>query len=257
MKKTFSCLIIIFLLGGCSDYEKLKIVCDSYLGYKQSFLIQNFGQPKKIISNNSDKIFEYGFIEHNFNLSPSLGVGSGPIIRGTNRNNDTNINLNYNNVQGTYSTTECRLTFTIDRNDEVKSWHQSGNACTAYAVRNYVNQQYILDLPEIVDEVYGFNVDKNSSGLRVKDVHPESKAYESGLRKNDLISRINDKEIKKLPIEFALDILKKNTKVKLTLKRKSGEEEIWISQSKIPRLSLYSKSTRKFLGFDYGSNTQI
>lgn len=250
--KKLPLVFCVFFLSSCSGEEKLKLVLDSYLGYNQSTLVQNFGQPNKIFNNGGNKVLEFEFVEHHFNLSPNNTANSlntPSASGGVRANGSGGVNFNYGDLQGSYSKDECRLTFTVDPRDTVKDWHHTGNACTRYATRENVNHQYILDLPRITDKTYGFNFNKSSKGMRVKDINALSSAYGEGLRKGDVISKINGVAMQGLPTEFAHAELGKNTQAKLEVLRGKEVLNLSIKKADIPRLALYKKSLQKFMGF--------
>ncbi len=244
---------LVFLLSSCnSTEEKLKLVLDSYLGYKQTALVQNFGQTTKAFYNGSDKVLEYEFVEHHFDISPnntSTSLNTPSASGNITPNGSGGLNFNYKDLQGSYSTSECKLAFTVNRLDQVKDWHYSGNACARYATKENVNRQYIVDLPKIMDKTYGFDFQKSSKGFRVKTINPLSSAYQAGLKANDTITKINGLDMRNNPIEIGEHELEKNSQAKLSVERGSERLELLVKKAEIGRLYLYKKSLRKFLGF--------
>ncbi len=239
-----------FFLASCTSEEKLKTVLDSYKGYDQSCLVQTFGQAQKIFDSNGTKVLEYQISEQSFNLMPNNSINNSRYLYSRNRAGSNNVNFGIGSMQGYYSSDECKLTFTTDSRNIVRDWHYQGNICTRYATRENVNHKYIYDLMHETDKAYGFQLDKTSKGLKVKEVYPESSAYKTGLRKDDLLTKINDLELSNLPIELAYQELNSKSQSKLTVSRKAEEMVLVVKKSEIPRLYSYNKSTRKFLGFD-------
>lgn len=271
--KLICVLLSLFLLNSCDKVNHLKLVLDSYLGYRQTNLIQNFGKPDKITYSGSSKILEYEYVEHNFNLSPfdpkdpnniannpslnNPGVGSigNPILNnsilngGIKTNGSGDVRFRYGEYQGGYSRQECQLRFTLDPQEIVRDWDAEGNACLRYANNQNFNREYIRDLPKIVDKTYGLKLKKSSQGLKVKNVHPLSSASQLGLREGDIISKINDLVTRNLSQEYALVELSKFSQVKLQVLRKKEILDLVVKKSDIPRLDLYNKKERKFMGF--------
>jgi hypothetical protein len=249
---------------SCGTKEKLKIVLDSYKGYDQASVVQNFGAPERIIDSNGSKVIEYHFTEQHFNLSPNNSLNSSinsPVnsalnnrnyLNASNGPNSTNLNFGLGSVQGYYSSSECRLTFTADARHIVKDWHYEGSLCERYATRENVNHQYIEDLARATDKAYGFQLAKASKGMKVTELYPESSAYKAGLTKGDLVTKINDLNVVNIPIEVAYHELNSNSQAKLIVLRKAEEIKLSVKKSDIPRIYSHKKSARKFLGF--GSN---
>ncbi len=250
MKKIFIPLISILLLTSCNKEEKLKLVLDSYLGYNQSALLQNFGNPKRTYYDGANKVVEFEFVEHYFNVSPNNTASSlnTPSARGAiQANGSSGLGFNYGDMQGSYSKDECKLSFTIDSRNLVKDWHQAGNNCTEYATRENINHQYLADLPRIMEKTYGFDFTRSSSGMKVKEINPFSHAQQAGLMPGDIITKINNINVSNLPVEVAKDELNKNSQAKLILIRNKEEKELLVKKSEISRLHLYDESLQKFM----------
>ena len=269
-----SFVICLILLSSCDQDRTFNLVMDSYLGYKQSSLIENFGRPKDISYSGTDKILEFGFEEHSFNLSPfdpenpnnpannpalnNPGINSSlanPILNnsilngGIRSDGSGDVNFRYGELQGAYSRNECRLRFTVDQQEKVTGWNQSGNACYRYANRSNINRQFLSDLPKIMDKSYGLALKPSSKGLRVKSVHPLSSAGQLGLQKGDVITKINDVMTRNLSEISALSELGKYAQVKLEVLRGKELMSFNVKKSEIPRLDRFSKKDRKFMGF--------
>lgn len=269
-----SFVICLVLLGSCDGLDRLKLLGDSYVGYKQSNLIESFGKPKDITYIGPEKVLEFRFVEHFFNLSPfdpqnpnnpandprfnNPGVNSplanpnlnNSIVNGGIRSNGRgDVSFRYGELQGAYSRKECNLRFTVDSNDLVKNWNYTGNNCLAYATRANLNRQYLRDLPGIIDKTYGLKLKNSSKGLRVKSVHPLSSAAQLGLLEGDTITKINDLVTRNLTEISALVELSKYAQVKLEVLRGKEIMSFNVKKSDIPRLDLFNKKERKFMGF--------
>ncbi len=251
MKKLLLFCSLLFLVS-CTSKEKLKIVLDSYKGYDQANVVQNFGSPQRIFDSNGTKVMEYQFIEQHFNLLPNnsnSSINNSNYLNGSNGPNSTNINFGIGSARGYYSSSECRLTFTADSHNIVRDWHYQGTLCERYATRENVNHKYISDLMHATDKAYGFQLVKASKGLKVTEVYPESSAYKLGLTKGDLITKINDLNVVNIPIELTYQELNSKSQSELIVLRKTEELSLTVKKSEIPRLYSYKKSERKFLGF--------
>jgi PDZ domain len=272
--KIICVLLTLFLLSSCDQDRTLNLVMDSYLGYKQSNLIENFGKPRDISYSGTDKILEFGFEEHNFNISPfdskdpnniandpalnnpginptiTNGILNNSILNGGIRTDGSgDVSFRYGDFQGAYSRNECRLRFTVDQQDNVKGWNQSGNSCLRYATRSNINRQFLNDLPKITDKSYGIQLKSSSKGLKIKDLHPLSSASQLGLRKGDLITKINNIFTANLSEHSALMELSKYAQVKLEVLRGKEVLNLDIKKSDIPRLDRFRKRDRRFMGF--------
>jgi len=119
----------------------------------------------------------------------------------------------------------------------------------AYATRANLNRQYLRDLPQIIDKTYGLKLKNSSKGLRVKSVHPLSSAGQLGLLEGDIITKINDLMTRNLTEISALVELSKYAQVKLEVLRGKELMSFNVKKSDIPRLDLFNKKERKFMGF--------
>lgn len=260
MRKLVLCFSLL-LLASCTTKEKLKIVLDSYKGYDQANVVQNFGAPQRIFDSNGTKVMEYHFTQQSFNLSPSNSLNSSVnspassvfnnrnYVNANNGPNSTNLNFGIGSLQGSYSSSECKLTFMVDPHHIVKDWHYDGTLCERYATRENVNHKYIEDLTYATDQAYGFQLAKTSKGLKVTELYPESSAYKAGLSIGDLVTKINELNVVNIPLEVAYHELNSRSQSRLTILKKTGETNLTVKKSDIPRLYSYKKSTRKFLGF--------
>jgi hypothetical protein len=248
MKKLKNCTLIAVLtltLSACATKEKLGIVLDSYIGYSSKNLFDTFGHPKNIQQNGANTLYYYGFQASTYSPpTTSIGLGSGFGRRG---NYFSGINTGFGS--GYYRNYSCSISFNVDASGEIINADASGNSCNQYAKRSLVNPKFILDLPKLEREIEGFTYKKTKRGLVVKSVLKEGLAYNAGLREGDIIQSINQVDITRLPIEFALQELNKSKKVNVELLRDKRKMIFNIEKSQLPLLSLYSKSARKFLGF--------
>ncbi len=244
---------LLLLLNSCSrSAERLVVVLDSYRGYNELSLNQKFGQPSKSFLSNGSKVLEFEFVEHNFNLNSSNGSNlfDNDSLSINSQPNSKYASVGYGDVNASYSINECTLAFTVDPSGIVRTWDYRGNSCTRYATRSNVNRQYLIDLPRIMDKTYAFNFKKTKKGLLITDLSPLSSAYQTGLRTKDLIIKMNDLDLRGVPIELAHDQIAKHQELNLTILRGKEEIPFLIKKSEIARLYLYKKSIRKFLGFN-------
>jgi hypothetical protein len=219
-------LISLFLTTACSEKDKLKAVMNSYVGYNIESVSAQLGYPLSKIEEASFTIYRYGFSKL---VYTSNGLS--------------------NSNTGHYEQYRCSIEFKVDKKNIIHSYDYSGNGCYSYAKKKYVNPKYILDLPTNVTEFYGFEYKKISKGLKIESVDERSKAFEAGLRKNQIIQRLNGQDITGLPIEFAVDIISKHKKLKLEILDKKQINNIDIEITKIKTLELYKPKINKFLGF--------
>ncbi len=239
-----------FLLVACNTEEKLKIVLDSYKGYNQSYVMQNFGQPKRIYDNGGGtKVIEYLYTVENFDITPN-NVTKSTYVNSNNGTNSKNVSFGYGSMSGTYSSSECKLSFTTDSSNLVRDWHYSGSLCTNYASKQNLNHQYVADLARTTDRDYGFKLDDNSKGMKVKEIYAQSSAYQLGLRQGDLITKINDLDLAGEPVALAYHELNSKEQAKIYVSRKAEEFNLVVKKSNIPRSYSFKKSTRKFLGLN-------
>jgi hypothetical protein len=232
------------MTSACSEKEKLKAVMNSYIGYNIESVSSKLGHPLSTTEEGAYKIYKYGFSNISFvknrtsnNSSSTAGGFWSGVADG----------LSYNG--GYYQQYNCSLEFKVDQQSIIRNYYYTGNSCSAYGKKKYVNPRYILDLPNKVTEFYGFEYKKTKKGLKVESIDERSRAFEAGLNNGDIIQKINGQSIIALPIEFAADLISKNRKIKLDILRKKEMKILTIEITKIPTLEFYQKGIRKFLGF--------
>ncbi len=229
-------LLVCFTSFGCSTEKKLEAVLESYVDYPVASLRNQMGEPEKILrlDDNGDSVYVYGFSRTAY-------------VPQTTRFNSANTQAN--TYGGYYKNYYCTLKFSIT-NNKVSSASYKGTSCSNYAKHQYVNPQFILDLPNLYKTIYGINYKKIKRGIRITDVKDGSHAQEAGLQKGDLIISINKKSVLGLPIEFTDDLLNNNNQISLEVVRKNETKNISIKKTKFPKASFYKKSIKKFLGYD-------
>ena len=249
-------LLICFISFGCSSKEKLEAVLDSYVGYPISSLKKQMGEPKNIQKINGSQAYIYGFLRTVY--VPPTTVASTNTTGGAYTNFlgdsaytslDTNSTTTVNTYGGYYQNYYCILKF-FTNGSKVSSATYEGNSCLTYAKHQYVNPQFVLDLPNLYKVLYGIDYKKTKQGIKITKVRDGSHAQDAGLLAGDLITFINNKNVIGLPIEFADDLFNKNNQINLRITRGNEEKQISIKKTKFPRISLYKKSTRKFLGYN-------
>jgi hypothetical protein len=234
------CLILCFSSFGCSSEEKLTAVLDSYVGYPISSLKKQMGEPNEIQKLDDIQAYIYGFSRVDF--VPSNTV----VTRSSRRYPYTKV---VDSFGGYYQRNYCTLKF-FTKGTKIDSARYEGNSCLSYARRKYVNPQFVLDLPNLYKVLYGVDYKKTKQGIKITKVRDGSHAQDAGLLAGDLITFINNKNVIGLPIEFADDLFNKNNQINLRITRGNEEKQISIKKTKFPRISLYKKSTRKFLGYN-------
>ncbi len=241
----FIFLVLCFGLSGCSNKDKLDVVLDSYLGYSADALYQRLGNPVDILEDGERKLLVYGFKRSSYRMRPSYSsFGYGRYGRGLNSLGYAGAGLGYTTIY------ECHLSFVVDkRSNKVLSSSYSGNSCDTYAKRKYVNPRFIIDLPERSSRELGFTYKHNKKGLKITKINEASQAYKVGLRDEDLIQKINGKSFVNLPVEFADDVFASYDSTTLEVLRNKEVISLNIKKTDFPLLSLYKKSTKKFLGF--------
>lgn len=247
MRKLENCALIVIALtlSACATKQKLGIVLDSYIGYSAKNLFDTFGHPKNIQQSGANTLYYYGFQASTYSPpTTSIGLGTGFGRRG---NYFSGINTGFGS--GYYRNYSCNISFIADASGKIINADASGNSCNQYAKRSLVNPKFILDLPKLDREIEGFTYKKTRKGLLVKSVLEKGLAYKAGLQAGDIIQSINQVDITRLPIEFALQELDRDKKVTVELLRNKHKMMFSIEKSKLPLLRLYSKSARKFLGF--------
>ena len=225
---TLLSLLICFISFGCSSKEKLEAVLDSYVGYPISSLKKQMGKPKSIQTINGSQVYNYGFLRTTY-VQPAT-VARKNAIGG-----------------GYYQDYYCVLKF-FTNGSQISSTTYEGNSCLTYARHRYVNPQFVSDLPNLYKVMYGIDYKKTKQGIKIISVRDGSHAQDVGLLAGDLITSINNKNVIGLPIEFADDLFNTNNQIDLRIMRGNEEQQIAIKKTKVPRLSLYKKSVKKFLG---------
>ena len=237
-------VISLFLTTACSEKDKLKAVMNSYVGYNIESVSAQLGYPLSRIEEANFTIYRYGFSKllyissRTSSSSSNIGGFWSGVANGLS-----------NSSGGHYEQYGCSVEFKVDKKNIIHSYDYSGNACYGYAKKKYVNPKYILDLPNKVTEFYGFEYKKISKGLKIESVDERSRAFEAGLRKNQIIRSINGQALTGLPIEFAVDIISKHKKLKLEILDKKQINNIDIEITKTKTLELYKPKISKFLGF--------
>jgi len=248
MRLLLICILTTFFLTGCKE-DKLGLVLSSYNGYKAESLTRIFGAPYETQQLNNGFVQYFGFTDSTY-VPPSINVrndkNSSSGSWGSNKNTDLDINAR----GGYYRDYSCSLSFFLSQDLTIKSSNYSGNSCARYAKRSYVNPEYILDLPNSYSEIYGFSFRKTKKGIKVIGVKEGSAAARAGLKKGNIISKVNQKTIVALPIEFADDLIRNSNTVTLEVLDKKKARTISFRRSKIGNVELLSKKQRKFLGFN-------
>lgn len=77
----------------------------------------------------------------------------------------------------------------------------------------------------------------------IEDVYNDTPAKEAGLKKKDIIIKVDDTELQNKSLNYLVDYIKdsKNKKIKLTILRDNKEKEITLSTSKITTHTVTSK----------------
>lgn len=247
-ERWFFPLSLAFILSSCGWKEKLIVVLDSYRGYDEINLIQNFGKPSKSYLTNGAKVLEFEFVEHHLNVSNGASLfNDGLSINST--PNSQSLGVKVGDIRASYVINQCNLSFTVDQRNLVKDWDYRGNSCKRYATRNNVNKQYVLDLPKIQEKTYAFNLKKKPKGFVIVDLSPLSSAYQLGLREKDVLVKMNDLDLSNTPIEIPYDQMVKSSMLKLVVLRAKERFEFTVPKTEIARMFLYKKSIRRFLGF--------
>jgi len=104
-------------------------------------------------------------------------------------------------------------------------------------------------LPNLYKVLYGVDYKKTKQGIKITKVRDGSHAQDVGLLAGDLVTFINNKNVIGLSIEFADDLFNKNNQINLRITRGNEEKQISIKKTKFPKISLYKKSVKKFLGY--------
>lgn len=253
--KKLSLVLCIFLMISCNRVERLRIVLDSYKGYQEAQLYQNFGAFQRSYLSGNNKIVEYHEKVENFHINPNANLNTNtannnqPFFNSNNRANSQNINFGLGSVQGQYTSSECLLRFTIDPRNIVQTWSYDGSLCHNYATRENINPNYLRDLAVATEQSYGLTLKSSRKGAKIVDIYPGSSAYKQGLRKGDLLTRINDLDLAGLAKEFAYNELNSKNQSRIIALRKETDLDILVSKSQTPLLYSYPKSTKKFLGF--------
>ncbi len=235
--------IISLMLASCSSKSKLLAVLDSYYGYHSDSLYAKFGSPNNILDNGNRKILVYGFNTNTYmpsTISPYGGLGYSTGFRR---------NIFYGGGGG-YVSYSCRISFSVDKKtNKILTAEYMGNSCDSYAKRDFVNPDYILELPNKYSHILGFTYKRTKKGLKVEEISQDSQAYQIGLRKDDIIQKINGKSFINLPIEFASDEFNKNDSSKIEVLRGKRTMIMTVKKTDLLVLSLYKNSIKKFLGF--------
>lgn len=241
----FIFLVLCVTLSSCSNKDKLDVVLDSYQGYSADALYQRLGNPVDILEDGDKKMLVYGFKRSSYRMQPTYSsFGYGRYGRGLNSMGYLGAGTGY------YTVYECHLSFIVNKlSNKVLSSSYSGNSCNTYAKRKYVNPRFIVDLPERYSRELGFSYKHNKKGLKITKINEASQAYKVGLRDEDIITKINGKSFAKLPVEFADDVFASYDSTTVEVLRNKEIITLDIKKSDLPLMSLYNKSTKKFLGF--------
>lgn len=136
---------------------------------------------------------------------------------------------------------------------------------------NYLNEKYSLYLNEEetssldnkLDGNYegiGIAIKLQEDGVVINDVYDNTPASEAGLKKNDIIIKIDSTEIKSMTLEEVTKLIKDKTEVKIVVLRNNKEKSFDIKVTKIDNpvvtKKIFNKNDKK-IGYIYLSTFSL